>query len=98
MTKNTYSQPDDNPGEEDRKLAIENFHKHPLALVGDEAEDHIYKYDHKLVCDICIQPFTIPSHFYRCSQQTSGCSFLAHKVKCLMVLQFNIIMFFLPSS
>ncbi|XP_047966361.1 uncharacterized protein LOC125210810 [Salvia hispanica] len=77
----TYSQRNqtDNISDGDRKLAIENFHKHPLTLVGDAAEDHNYNCK-KLVCDICIQTITIPSPFYRCSQQTGGCSFLAHKV------------------
>ncbi|XP_047974952.1 uncharacterized protein LOC125217161 [Salvia hispanica] len=64
--------------DEDKKLAMENFHEHPLILVGDEAEDHSYNHK-KLVCDICIQTITIPSPFYRCSLQ-GGCSFLAHKV------------------
>ncbi|XP_042034439.1 uncharacterized protein LOC121780866 [Salvia splendens] len=67
----TYSQPDEDPSHEN-----ENFHEHPLILVGDEEDGHTYK----LVCDICIQTITIPSPFYRCSQQTGGCSFLAHKV------------------
>ncbi|KAG6389988.1 hypothetical protein SASPL_151464 [Salvia splendens] len=64
----TYSQ---DPSHEN-----ENFHEHPLILVGDKEDGHTYK----LVCDICIQTITIPSPFYRCSQQTGGCSFLAHKL------------------
>lgn len=40
---------DDNIGDEDKKFAIENFHKHPLILIGDDEEVHDYK---KLVCDI----------------------------------------------
>ncbi|KAG6391716.1 hypothetical protein SASPL_149474 [Salvia splendens] len=66
-----------NIGDEDKKLAMENVHKHPLILVGDEEEDHNYYYK-KLVCDLCTQTITIPSQFYRCAQQ--GCSFFAHKV------------------
>ena len=88
----TYSQRNqtDNIGDGDKKLAMENFHKHPLILVGDEEEDH--DYNHKLVCDICIKIITIPSPFYRCSQQTGGCSFLAHKVcaELLPIIKFEI--------
>ncbi|XP_047968746.1 uncharacterized protein LOC125212581 isoform X2 [Salvia hispanica] len=89
----TYSQrnKDDSIGDdENKKLAIENFHKHPLILVGDEEEDHIYNCK-KLVCDICIQTIPIPSPFYRCSQQ-GGCSFLAHKVcaDLLSIIKFEI--------
>ncbi|XP_047968744.1 uncharacterized protein LOC125212580 [Salvia hispanica] len=82
----TYSQPDEDPSHEN-----ENFHEHPLILVGDEAEDHKHNYK-KLVCDICIQTITIPSPFYRCSQQTGGCSFLAHKVcsERLPIIKFEI--------
>ncbi|KAG6389987.1 hypothetical protein SASPL_151463 [Salvia splendens] len=89
----TYSQADgEEPSDEDRKLVIENFHKHPLVLVGDdEEEDRNYNYK-RLVCDICTQTITIPSPFYRCSQQTGGCSFLAHKVcsELLPIIKFEI--------
>ncbi|XP_042032881.1 uncharacterized protein LOC121779605 [Salvia splendens] len=83
------SQPEEGPSGEDAKLAIENFHKQPLILVGEDDEDHDYK---KLVCDICIQTIAIPSQFYKCSQQTGGCSFLAHKVcvELLPLLNFGI--------
>ena len=90
----TYSQRNhiDDIGDEDMKLAIENFHKHPLILVGDEAEHHNYNCDCKLVCDICTQTITILSQFYRCAQQTGGCNFLAHKVcaDLLPILKFAI--------
>ncbi|XP_042031768.1 uncharacterized protein LOC121778478 isoform X1 [Salvia splendens] len=77
----TYSQRNQ-AGDEDKKLAVENFHNHPLVLV----DDHNYNCNcKKLVCDICIQTITIPSPFYRCSQQSGSCSFLAHKV-CLELL------------
>ncbi|XP_042034848.1 uncharacterized protein LOC121781201 [Salvia splendens] len=88
----TYCQADgEEPSDEDRKLVIENFHKHPLVLVGDETEDRNYNYK-RLVCDICTQTITIPSPFYRCSQQTGGCSFLAHKVcsELLPIIKFEI--------
>ncbi|XP_047968781.1 uncharacterized protein LOC125212613 [Salvia hispanica] len=45
------SDEDEDASDDDRKLAIENFHKHHLVLVGEKEEDHNYKCK-KLVCDM----------------------------------------------